>query len=241
MKQKVRILLAYFRGMGVDRVNTYINFLYDRIEDWNEGFQDGSGNEIKPTDSIVQIVEDLIKYKMNDFHKENEYDYDEYWTLFINIYPNENRINFQSECRFQDEQEYEYDIDLTLSDEMSRTGDNNTLPQQILDKINKTFESEVDEEDEMVSYTFDASNQEIYLNDFYVESIKYDNVRLHPWSDLLDIIMRNLLDRWWSDEAGTYGTIKIIKDKNLTIDCNFRSQDYEMTDMNINVTPDSFK
>jgi hypothetical protein len=53
--------------------------------------------------------------------------------------------------------------------------------------------------------------------------------------------MRKLLDRWWSAESGTYGTIKIIKNKNLTIDCNFRSQDYEMTDMNINVTPDSFK
>ena len=241
MKQKVRILLAYFRGMGVDRINTIINFMYDRIEDWEETFEDNKGNVFKPTKSIMDIIEDLLRYKMNDFHKENEYDYDEYWTLLINIYPNENKINFKSECRFQEESEYEYDIDLTLSDEMSRTGDNNTLPQQILDKINKTFESEVDEEDEMVSYTFDASNDEIYLNNLYVESVKYNNVRLQPWSDLLDIIMRKLLDRWWADEAGTYGTIKIIKNKNLTIDCSFRSQDYEMTQMDINVTPDSFE
>ena len=91
----------------------------------------------------------------------------------------------------------------------------------------------------MVSYTFDASNDEIYLNNLYVESVKYD-ARLQPWSDLLDVIMRELLDRWWSNEAGTYGTIKIIKNKNLTIDCSFRSQDYEMTQMDINVTPNDF-
>lgn len=233
MKQKVRILLAYFRGMGVDRINTFINFMYNRIEDWEETFEDNKGNVFTPTKSIIDIIKDLIRYKIKDFHNENEYNYDEYWTLFINIYPNENRINFSSECRFEDETEYEYDIDLTLSD------DNNRLPQQILDKIDKTFESEVDEEDEMVSYTFDASHDEIYLNNFHVESIKYD-ARLQPWSDLLDIIMRKLLDRWWSSEAGTYGKIEIIKNKNLTIDCSFRSQDYEMTKMDINVTPNNF-
>jgi hypothetical protein len=225
MKQKVRILLAYFKGFGVDRVNTYINFDYSSISDWYRIFEDSRGNEIKPPDSIIQILEDLIDYKMKDFHKHNEYDWDEYWTLFINIYPKENRINFQSECKFQTEENYKAKYDLQSSDEMSRTGDNDTLPQQILDNINKTFVSEVDEEDEMVSYTFDASNDEIYLNNFYVESIKYD-ARLQPWADLLDIIMRKLLDRWWSGEAGTYGTIKIIKDKNLTIDCNFRSSTY---------------
>ena len=40
MKQKVRILLAYFRGFGIDRFNTYINFDYNSISDWNEIFED---------------------------------------------------------------------------------------------------------------------------------------------------------------------------------------------------------
>jgi hypothetical protein len=240
MKQKVRILLAYFRGMGVDNINAYINFMYNTIEDWDETFEDNKGNVIKPPNSIIGIIDDLIDYKMRDFHTYNEYDYDEYWTLIVNIYPKENRINFQSECRFQDEQEYQYDIDLTSSEEMSRTGDKRTLPQKTLDEINKTFQSEVDEEDEMVSYTFDASNDEIYVNDIYVDKVKY-GARKQPWADLLDKIMREVLDRWWSSESGTYGTIKIIKDKNLIIDSNFRSQDYGPTDMNINVTPDSFE
>jgi hypothetical protein len=239
MKQKVRILLAYFKGFGVDRVNTYINFDYSSISDWNRIFEDSRGNEIKPPDSIIQILEDLIGYKMKDFHKHNEYDWDEYWTLFINIYPKENRINFQSECKFQTEENYKMKYDLQSSDEMSRTGDNDTLPQQILDQIDATFNTEISEEDFLVTFSFDGSYDEIYVEDVYVDRIA--NTRKQPWVNLLDNILKNKIDRWWNEGPGFSGNVKILKNISLTINGVWKTEDYEMTDMNINVTPDSFE
>ncbi len=59
MKQKVRILLAYFRGFGVDRFNTYINFDYNSISDGGVTFEDPRGNEVKPPSSRIQILDDV--------------------------------------------------------------------------------------------------------------------------------------------------------------------------------------
>jgi hypothetical protein len=240
MKQKLRILLAYFRGFGLDRVNTYINFDYDGISDWNEIFEDVRGYEIKPPSSIIQIMKDLINYKMKEFHKHNEYEWDEYWTLFINIYPKKNRINFQSECRFQTENDYKFEYNLESSEEMSRSGDEPTLPQHILDEINKTLESEIDDEDTLVTFDFDGSYDEIYVEDVRVDNDRYE-VRKGPWVDLLDRIMRWAVDRWWNEGPGSSGIVKIVRNESLVISGVSKSQDYEMTDMNINVTPDSFE
>ena len=240
MKQKVRILLAYFRGFGVDRFNTYINFDYNSISDWNEIFEDPRGNEVKPPSSIIQILEDLIDYKMKDFHKHNDYDWDEYWTLFVNIYPKENRINFQSECKIQHEEGYEFEFDLQSSEEMARSGDKTTLPQNILDEVNKTLEIEIDDEDNLVTFHFDGSYDEIYVEDVRVDNDRYE-VRKHPWASLLDKIMRFAVDRWWNEGPGNSGKVKIVRNVNMVISGDYKSQDYEYTDMNINVTPDSFE
>lgn len=240
MKQKVRILLAYFRGFGIDRFNTYINFDYNSISDWIEIFEDPRGNEVKPPSSIIQILEDLIDYKMKDFHKHNDYDWDEYWTLFVNIYPKENRINFQSECKVQHEEGYEFEFDLQSSVEMSRSGDKPTLPQNILDEVNKTLESEIDEEDNLVTFDFDGSYDEIYVEDVRVDNDRHEVGKL-TWASLLAKIMRFAVDRWWNEGPGNSGTVKIVRNESLVISGDYKSQDYEYTDMNINVTPDSFE
>lgn len=240
MKQKFKFLLAYFKGFGVDRFNTYIDFDYDSISDWNETFEDLRGNEIKPPNSIIQVMTDLINYKMKEFHKYNDYEWDEYWTLFINIYPKENRINFQSECKIQSEEDYKFEYNLESSEEMSRSGDEPTLPQHILDEINKTLEIEIDDEDTLVTFDFDGSYDELYVEDVRVDNDRYE-VRKHPWVDLLNRIMRWAVDRWWNEGPGNSGTVKIVRNESLVINGVFKSQDYEMTDMNINVTPDSFE
>lgn len=240
MKQKFKFLLAYFKGFGVDRFNTYIDFGYDSISDWNETFEDLRGNEIKPPNSIIQVMTDLINYKMKEFHKHNVYDWDEYWTLFINIYPKENRINFQSECKIQSEEAYKFEYNLESSEEMSKSGDEPTLPQHILDEINKTLEIEIDDEDTLVTFDFDGSYDELYVEDVRVDNDRYE-VRKHPWVDLLNRIMRWVVDRWWNEGPGNSGTVKIVRNESLVINGVFKSQDYEMTDMNINVTPDSFE
>jgi hypothetical protein len=241
MKQKVRILLAYFRGFGVDRLNTYINFDYNSISDWSEIFEDPRGNEVKPPSSIIQILENLIDYKMKDFHKHNEYDWDEYWTLFVNIYPKENRINFQSECKVQHEEGYEFEFDLQSSEEMARSGDKTTLPQNILDEVNKVFNQEIYEEENEVIFHFDGSYDEITVDSIFEIDGDYQRKRPEPWVNLLDKIMRFAVDRWWNEGPGNSGKVKIVRNESLVISGDYKSQDYEMTDMNINVTPDSFE
>ena len=177
---------------------------------------------------------------MKDFHKHNDYDWDEYWTLFVNIYPKENRINFQSECKVQHEEGYEFEFDLQSSEEMARSGDKTTLPQNILDEINKTLESEIDEEDNLVTFHFDGSYDEIYVEDVRVDNDRYD-VRKLTWASLLDKIMRFAVDRWWNEGPGNSGKVKIVRNVNMVISGDYKSQDYEYTDMDINVTPDSFE
>ena len=241
MKQKVRILLAYFRGLGVDRLNTYIDFEYNSINDWNETFEDLRGDEVKPPKSIIQIIEDLIDYKMREFHKYNDYEWDEYWTLFINIYPKENRINFQSECKIQSEEDYKFEYNLESSEEMSRSGDEPTLPQHILDEVDKVFNQEIYEEENEVIFDFDGSYDEITVDSTFEIDGDYQRKRTNSWVDLLDKIMRWAVDRWWNEGPGNSGTVKIVRNESLVINGVFKSQDYEMTDMNINVTPDSFE
>lgn len=241
MKQKFKFLLAYFKGFGVDRFNTYIDFDYDSISDWNETFEDLRGNEIKPPNSIIQVMTDLINYKMREFHKYNDYEWDEYWTLFINIYPKENRINFQSECKIQSEEDYKFEYNLESSEEMSRSGDEPTLPQHILDEVDKVFNQEIYEEENEVIFDFDGSYDEITVDSTFEIDGDYQRKRPEPWVDLLDRIMRWAVDRWWNEGPGNSGTVKIVRNESLVINGVFKSQDYEMTDMNINVTPDSFE
>lgn len=233
--------MAYFKSFKTDLIYAYLNFDYNRIEDWDETFETKEGKVIKPTKSIIDIFEELFNLYMYDFHYHNEYDYDEYWTLEVRIYTKENRINFQSECKYQNEDDVRYDIDLTSSDEMSRTGDKRTLPKSLLDKIEKVFNSEVEEEDERVEFDFGGSYNEIDIVDHIEVDGQLYNVRKQPWSDLLDDIMTELIDRWWSDGPGVDGTIKFTRNDSIEIDVIFKSEDWESSPMNINVTPDNVK
>ena len=163
---------------------------------------------------------------MTSFHRYNDFDESDYWTLYVNIYPQENRINFKSECEIVTETEKSYEYDLTSSREMSRTGDKKTLPQNLVDGVEKVFDYEMPEEVESVGFTFDAKWGAIYLNHFEIDGYK-DQTRLGPWHALLDNIMSHLVDRWWDEEAGMEGEITIERGKSIKIDCEFRSEEYE--------------
>jgi hypothetical protein len=241
MKQKLKFLLAYFRGFDSKKIDTYINFNYNEIENWDDVFEDEKSRRIEPTKSIIQIFEDLIDFKMKTFHKYNNYDLDEYWTLVVNIYPKENRINFQSECKYGSENNYKYEFDLNSSEEMSRTGDKPTLPQNILDQVNTVVDYEMFEEENELIFEFDAQYDEISVDSTFEIDGDYQLKRTEPWVKLLDTIMRYRLDRWWNEGPGVYGTFKIIRNEKLIIDCMFRNEEFEYTLMNINLTPDNIE
>jgi hypothetical protein len=240
MRDRLKIFFGLLRPFKESKLTTYLDLSYDDIEQWDEKFYfETSRKEIELPSIITSTLEKIIEEMMPKFHRDNNYDLDDYWTLNVRIFPNESRINFQSECKFSNTSPYEYDIDLTSSEKISRTGDKKTLPPNLVNNIDLVFDNEMPEEVESVGFTFDAKWGEIYLNDFEIDGYR-DQTRLGPWNTLLDKIMTFLVDRFWDEEVGMEGEITIEKGKSIKIDCEFRSEEYELTDMNINITPDSF-
>ena len=241
MRDRLKIFFGLLRPFKESKITTYLDFSYDYIEQWDEKFYfETTRKETELPSIITSTLEKIIEKMMPEFHKYNSYDLDDYWTLNVRIFPNENRINFQSECKFKNTDPYEYDIDLTSSEvNVGPSSDKKTLPQNLVDAVEKVFDYEMPEEVESVGFTFDAKWGEIYLNHFEIDGYR-DQTRLGPWQVLLDKIMIFLVDRWWAEEVGMEGEITIEKGKSIKIDCEFRSEEYELTDMNINITPDSF-
>lgn len=217
-----------------------MNLVYDEIEDWNKIFTTQEGKEINVTSSINEILVEIVLMNVNEFHLYNDYDESDYWTLYVKIYPQEERINFKSECEFVDTLRFEYDYDLSSSEEMSRTGDKPTLPQQIVDQINFLFETETPEDTKMLQFSFNGEYVEVYVYDFYVNGWQM-RTELRLWSNLVDKIMTNLYGRWWADGLGARGIFKFnLFHNNLQIILDKKSKDYDMTKMDLNITTDSF-
>ena len=89
MKNKLKMLFAYFRALKDKNVFTHLTLDRDYIEEWGESFQ-VNDKYIKPAGSIIKIIEELIKLYYYDFTRYNDYSVDEYWYLEIHIFPFEN-------------------------------------------------------------------------------------------------------------------------------------------------------
>ena len=236
MEKKIKYILSFFNVPGVRFFDTYANFVYDSIEDWEREFESEKGKKIKPPSSVIQVIESLFQDLMRQFHSENNYDESDYWSLIMTIYPSEKRINFKSECKFITTKPFKYEYDLTTSEEMSYKNDSKpTLPQKLLDDINLVFGSELWDETEKVEFDFDASEGDIDISNFVVDDEEYVSTRLTPWAKLLDTIMITNITRWWNDGAGAQGNIEIIRNKSLIIDLEWRASDWDYTQMDINL------
>ncbi len=100
MKNKLKMLFAYFRALKDKNVHTHITLDRSHIEDWDEKFQ-VNDKYIQPAGLIIKIIEELIELYYDEFDRYNDYDIDTYWYLEINIYPFENRLVFTSECKVE--------------------------------------------------------------------------------------------------------------------------------------------
>jgi hypothetical protein len=132
MKNKLKMLFAYFRAFKAETITSVYSMEWTYIEE--RGRFQTEDKYIKPQELIVNIIEELIdleSYK-DQFNKYNDYDSDEYWYLEITIKPFENRIIFESECKF--EKTENFDKELKLVD---------------LNKTNQKFITEVMEESEL--------------------------------------------------------------------------------------------
>jgi hypothetical protein len=228
MKQKLKLLLAYFRAFKTDVLDTYINFDYNHMESWNLKFTTKEGKKIELPTKLQETFEDILKSYMQKFHRENDYDESEWWTLFVYVYPKQNRINFQSECEIITE----YDSQKTFS--LNRK--NTQLSPTTLDLVDTIFKEDLKDKDKF-NFEFNGNYDQIDVDlDFYIfinDDINY--------IELTDQLMTSILDRWWIDGPGSYGTIYVEKDKSIRMEFFTKSKDHEMTEMNINVTPDNIE
>ena len=100
MKNKLKMLFAYFRAFKDKNVFTHLTLDRNYIEDWGRDFQ-VNGKYIKSIGSITNIIEELVKLYEDEFYRYNDYSVDEYWYLEIHIHPFENRLIFTSECKVE--------------------------------------------------------------------------------------------------------------------------------------------
>lgn len=228
MKQKLKLLLAYFRAFKTDVLDTYINFDYNHMESWDLKFTTKEGKEIELPTKLQETFEDILKSYMQKFHRENDYDESEWWTLLVYVYPKQNRINFQSECEIVTESDGQQTFSLNRK--------NTQLSPTTLDLVDTIFNEDLKDKDKF-NFEFNGNYDQIDVNlDFYIfinDDINY--------IELTDQLMTNILDRWWTDGPGSYGTIYVEKDKSIRMEFFTKSKDHEMTEMNINVTPDNIE
>jgi hypothetical protein len=228
MKQKLKLLLAYFRAFKTDVLDTYINFDYNHMESWDLKFTTKEGKEIELPTKLQETFEDILKSYMQKFHRENDYDESEWWTLLVYVYPKQNRINFQSECEIVTESDGQQTFSLNRK--------NTQLSPTTLDLVDTIFKEDLKDKDKF-NFEFNGNYDQIDVNlDFYIfinDDINY--------IELTDQLMTNILDRWWTDGPGSYGTIYVEKDKSIRMEFFTKSKDHEMTEMNINVTPDNIE
>jgi hypothetical protein len=198
------------------------------MESWDENFTTKEGKEIKLPTKLQETFEDILKSYMQKFHRKNNYDESEWWTLFVYVYPKQNRISFQSECEIVTESDGQQTFSLNRK--------NTQLSPTTLDLVDTIFKEDLKDKDKF-NFEFNGNYDQIDVDlDFYIfinDDINY--------IELTDQLMTSILDRWWTDGPGSYGTIYVEKDKSIRMEFFTKSKDHEMTEMNINVTPDNIK
>jgi hypothetical protein len=227
MKNKVKMVLAYFRALG-GSFYTDITFEYNRIESWDEKFIEVYGTrKIEPPKVIIDIFEELFNLYKGKINYFNDYDSDEIWYLTVDIKPEENLIRFTSECEYMESSQREF---------------KGSVDDYDIQKGIKFFEEHYGLESEL-TIIFDGS-----WDDGKIIRISVDKTIpiLDTWMDkvawnIVNKIMTQEFVRHWNSNDGYTGEIKILKGReDLVIgDLEEKWREYNDTKMNIVITPDN--
>ncbi len=227
MKNKLRMLFAYFRAFKTETVTSVYTMEHTYVEEEGRFYMHSSDKYIKPQELIINVIEELINLKStkDQFNKYNNYDSDEYWYLEITIKPFENRIIFESECKF--EKTENFDKELKLVD---------------LNKTNQKFITEVMEESELHKIEMSFYGR---WGDGEVVDIEFDNRSKQFTNDgpfwlVVNNIVENLEGNYWNDQEGIDGEITIIGD-DVYIEYKKHYTELDSTDLKLIITPDNVK
>ena len=209
-KNKLKYLFGYFKALGANEAQTSMQIDWNSIDDWNEDFdlyKDKDGKtftkNIEPIRPIIQIIEELISENMRDIQYMTNLEWDEYFTLYISIFPKENRLVFQttSKVKMWDTKR----LDLKLSDLDDR---NYNFIKNIQNGENPISGGE---KVTIIDYGFDG-----YYDHFDVYDLELDNQLLYmdeetreKFWDVVDDIISAKYGKYWSDEDTVKGEIRI--------------------------------
>lgn len=227
MKNKVKMILAYFRALG-GSFYTDITFEHNRIESWDEKFIEVYGTrKIEPPKVIIDIFEELFNLYVDKINYFNDYDSDEIWYLTVDVKPEENLIRFTSECEYMESSQREF---------------KGSVDDYDIQKGIKFFEEHYGLESEL-TIIFDGS-----WDDGKIIRISVDKTIpiLDTWMDkvawnIVNKIMIQEFVQYWNSNDGYTGEIKILKGReDLVIgDLEEKWREYNDTKMNIVITPDN--
>ena len=88
MKQKLKLLFAFLRGLKGHLVDTSIVFAGTYIEDWNMFDVTNEQRHTKRMQlplNFEKFIEELIKNHMDDFYEFLNLDFDEYLLILLNL------------------------------------------------------------------------------------------------------------------------------------------------------------
>ena len=233
MKNKLKMLLAYFRALGGGNYYTSITMGYNRIEDWDEGFtsvwvdSNSTSRSVKPPKVIIDIVEELLEIYQRDFDWYNNYSTDDWWYLDMMVYPKENKILFTSECKYEHS---------TNRDFEGKVDDYRDV-EEILNKIKESYG-----EFTKIMIAFEGRWDDGRVNNIWIDGRaveESDFPRVSFW-DIVNPIMKWETNIYWNSEYGMSGDITIWGD-DVIGDIEEFYEEMESTEMNLEVTPDNVK
>ena len=233
MKQKLKLLFAFLRGLKGHLVDTSITFDRLHIEDWDDKFdvtnEQRQTKRMKLPPNLQRFIEELIKNHMDDFYEYLDLTWDDYWYLYINIYPFENRIVFTSSHKTETRESF---------NKIFNYGD---LSQKNKETILQFYED--DEDLAKIEYEFVGR-----WDDGQVYSLELDGIltRIDNQMDenlwmIVNELMKTITgNNYWNTDAGAEGYVTIWGDtiffKGVTKD-----QDYESTDMEFEINLDTYQ
>jgi len=226
MKNKLKILFAYFRNLS-DSIHT--NILLDReyIEDWDGGkFRTSDGNYFTPPESIIKIIEELIAIYYHEFKRYVNFEYDEYWYLYVTIEPKSKILIFNASSKEEISERFRREYEYQGLDEERR---------DIIDYLYSEFP-------DTAKINFEGYGR---WGDGEVYELHVDGKQKNINGDLEDkfwnlayYFMSKINGSWWNDGPGGYFDITIWND-DIFVSGNFFEHEYQDTGMSIEVTPDN--
>jgi len=225
MKNKLKLLFAYFRSFKDENVTAYVSLEDGEIEDWTGKFQ-VNGKNIEPVGSINTIIEELIELYKDEFDRYNNYEIDSYWHLEIDINPFENKLTFKSECKVETAKRHKKQYDF-----------------KDLSPENKDFINEIYEENENLTkfeIEFTGRFDQDKVNAVYFDGRKHNfDDDDGFWGLIVDLMHKAEGGSHWNEGPGVEGDL-IVWDSVMFLDYTRYDEEYEDTNMNIEITPENF-